>query len=155
MTLEIVEAIPEDPRLAPLIGELRSELDARYPEEIQFEHPTVKEAASFLLAIVDGVAVGCCAVQPLGDGGAELKRMYVVPGLRGQGLAGRLMTEAERLAVRLGFTRIRLETGVRQPEAIAVYERAGFTRIPNYPPYDQWDMSCCYAKALIPLSLLS
>jgi GNAT superfamily N-acetyltransferase len=74
--------------------------------------------------------------------------MYVVPGLRGRGLAGRLMTEAERLAVRLGFTRIRLETGVRQPEAIALYERAGFTPIPNYPPYDQWDMSRCYAKAL-------
>jgi GNAT superfamily N-acetyltransferase len=148
MTTEIVEVPPEDARLAPLIGALRAELDARYPEEIQFEHPTVREAARFLLATVDGVAVGCCAMQPLGDGGAELKRMYVVPGMRGRGLAGQLMTEAERLAVRLGFTRIRLETGVRQPEAIAVYERAGFTPIPNYPPYDQWDMSRCYAKPI-------
>jgi putative acetyltransferase len=108
----------------------------------------VRMAALFLLATVDGEPVGCCAVQPLDGGECELKRMYVVPGARGAGLGHRLMTEAEWLAVRLGFARIKLETGVRQPEAIAVYERAGFSRIPNYPPYDRWDMSRCYAKSL-------
>lgn len=148
MNVEIVEVDPADPRLTPLVAALRAELDARYPEEIDFEHPTVKEAARFLLATVDGAPVGCCAVQPLDAGESELKRMYVPPELRGRGIAGRLMTEAERLAVRLGRTRIKLETGVRQPEAIAVYERAGYHRIPNYPPYDRWQMSLCYAKPL-------
>jgi GNAT superfamily N-acetyltransferase len=148
MNLEIVEVDPGDGRVAPLVAALRAELDGRYPEEIAFAHPTVREAARFLLASVDGAAVGCCAVQPLADADSELKRMYVVPGLRGRGIAGRLMAEAERLAARLGRTRIKLETGVRQPEAIAVYERAGFHRIPTYPPYDGWDLSVCYAKPL-------
>ncbi|GLI01620.1 GNAT family N-acetyltransferase [Phytohabitans aurantiacus] len=146
--MDIIEVDPADGRLAPLVAALRAELDARYPEEIDFEHPTVKEAARFLLATVDGVAAGCCAVQPLDDGDSELKRMYVPPDMRGRGIAGMLMAEAERLAVRLGRTRIKLETGVRQPEAIAVYERAGFSRIPNYPPYDGWQTSLCYAKPL-------
>lgn len=148
MTVEIVEVDPTDPRLAPLVAALRAELDARYPEEIDFAHPTVREAARYLLATMDGTPVGCCAVQPLDGGESELKRMYVVPAARGRGVARRLMTEAERLAARLGATSMKLETGPRQPEAIAVYERAGFRRIPNYPPYDQWDLSVCYAKPL-------
>ncbi|MEV6970147.1 GNAT family N-acetyltransferase [Hamadaea sp. NPDC051192] len=147
-TVEIVETYAEDARVEPLVRELRAELDARYPEEIEFDHPQVKERARFLLALVDGQAAGCCALQALGDGDSELKRMYVRPGHRGLGLGRRLMGAVEDLAVANGLTSMRLETGPRQPEAIAVYERAGFVRIPNYPPYDQWELSLCYAKAL-------
>ncbi len=147
-TIEIAEVAPEDPRLAPLIAALRAELDARYPEEIDFEHPQVRQAARFLLVLAGGAAVGCCAVQPLDGGEAELKRMYVDPAWRGRGIARRLMPEAEKLAARTGARLFKLETGVRQPDAITVYERAGFTRIPNYPPYDRWDLSVCYAKPL-------
>ena len=148
--MHIVEVGPDDPRLAPLIGELRVELDARYPEEVDFDHPVVKREAYFLLAIRSGVPVACCAVQPLDGDECELKRMYVVPDVRGQGIAGRLMTRVEELAARLGAVRVKLETGQRQPEAIKVYERAGYAQIPNYPPYDGWDLSVCYAKALVP-----
>lgn len=148
--LTIIEVAPDDLRLNPLIAALRAELDARYPEEIQFEHPAVKEAARFLLVLVDDVSAGCCALQPLGVGEGELKRMYVDPRHRGQRIAHHLMAEVEALAARIGIRHVRLETGVRQPEAITVYERAGFTPIPNYPPYDQWDMSICYAKTLSP-----
>lgn len=149
-TMEIIEVPPTDPRLAPLVGAMRVELDALYPEEIDFAHPTVKEAARFLLVLAGGAAIGCCAVQPLDGGEAELKRMYVDPAWRGRGIARRLMPEAEALAVRVGARRFKLETGIRQPEAVAVYERAGFTRIPNYPPYDRWELSVCYAKPLLP-----
>lgn len=147
-TLEIIEVAPADPRLTPLVDALRADLDARYPEEIDFEHPQVKQVARFLLVLRGQEAIGCCAVQPLEGGEAELKRMYVEPAWRGRGVARRLLVEAERLAARVGAAQIKLETGVRQPEAIAVYERAGFTRIPNYPPYDQWDLSVCYTKSL-------
>lgn len=146
--MEIIEVSAEDDRLAPMIAALRAELDARYPEEISFEHPTVKRAARFLLVLDDGEPVGCCAVQPLEGGDSELKRMYVSPDQRGRGVGARLVAQAQRLAISAGLTRMRLETGLRQPEAIAVYEKAGFTPIPNYPPYDQWDMSRCYAKEL-------
>jgi GNAT superfamily N-acetyltransferase len=147
-TWEIIEVSPEDGRLVPLVEAMRAELDALYPEEIDFEHPVVEEAARFLLVLHKAQAIACCAVQPLEDGEAELKRMYVNPAWRGRGVARRLMPAAEGLAVRAGATRLKLETGVRQPAAIAVYERAGFTRIPNYPPYDRWEMSVCYAKEL-------
>jgi len=147
-TVEIVETDATDPRVELLVKELRAELDARYPEEIEFEHPKVRERARFLLALADGEAVGCCALQALDGGDSEVKRMYVRPGNRGLGVGRRLMTAVEELAVASGRTSMRLETGPRQPEAIAVYERAGFTRIPNYPPYDQWELSLCYSKNL-------
>jgi GNAT superfamily N-acetyltransferase len=149
-TVEIIEVPAEDSRLVPMVRAMRAELDALYPEEIDFEHPAVAEAARFLLVLHDAAAIACCAVQPLADGEAELKRMYVVPAWRGRGVTRSLMPAAEGLAVRTGATRFKLETGVRQPAAIAVYERAGFTRIPNYPPYDRWQNSVCYAKQLHP-----
>lgn len=139
---------PDDPRLVPLIAGLRAELDARYPDEIEFDHPLVKRQARFLLATASGVPVACCAVQPLDGGECELKRMYVVPAMRGKGIAGRLMARVDELAAALGASRVKLETGVRQPEAIRVYERAGYRPIPNYPPYHLWDLSRCYAKAV-------
>jgi putative acetyltransferase len=148
MNTEILEVPGDDPRLEPLVNAMRAELDTLYPEEIDFEHPTVREEALFLLVLQGEEAIACCAVQPLGHGEAELKRMYVVPARRGRGIAHRLMSAAEAVAARAGASRFKLETGVRQPDAIAVYERAGFTRIPNYPPYDRWQMSVCYAKRL-------
>ncbi|MEV4111527.1 GNAT family N-acetyltransferase [Nonomuraea sp. NPDC049695] len=82
------------------------------------------------------------------DGAAELKRMYVTAAARGRGVARRLLAEAERIATAHGHPEIRLETGVRQPEAIALYTRAGYTIIPNYPPYEHEPLSRCYAKLL-------
>jgi putative acetyltransferase len=146
--VHIDEVGPDDARLPALIAGLRAELDARYPEEISFDHPVVKQEARFLLAVQSGVPVACCAVQPLEDGECELKRMYVVPAMRGHGIARRLMDAVDELAGRLGASRVKLETGPRQPEAIRVYERAGYRPIPNYPPYHLWDLSLCYAKEL-------
>jgi putative acetyltransferase len=148
VTVHIDEVGPDDPRLRPLIAELRAELDALYPEDIEFDHPVVKQEARFLLATASGVPVACCAVQPLDGGDCELKRMYVVPAMRCKGIAGRLMDRVEELAAGLGASRVKLETGVRQPGAIRVYERAGYRPIPTYPPYHLWNMSRCYAKAL-------
>jgi putative acetyltransferase len=146
VTVTIEETGPDDARLTPLLTALRAELDALYPEDRVFPSPQVRTAADFLLAFVDGDVAGCCALQPLDDGWSEIKRMYVVPDHRGLGIAGMLMVAVERLAKVRGYTQIKLETGVRQPAAIAVYERAGFTPIPVYAPYDQWDRSVCLAK---------
>jgi GNAT superfamily N-acetyltransferase len=107
-------------------------------------HPAIH----FLLAELDGRPVGCCAIQPYPDGGAELKRMYVAPQARGRGIARRLLAEAEHAAAGLGHSAIRLETGVHQPEAIALYTGAGYTPIPNYPPYQHDPLTRCYAKVL-------
>jgi putative acetyltransferase len=74
-----------------------------------------------------GVALGCGAYQLEGDGSAELKSMFVVPQARGRGI-GRAVLDAIEQALRGRVTTLRLETGVRQPAAIRLYERAGFVR---------------------------
>jgi GNAT superfamily N-acetyltransferase len=74
--------------------------------------------------------------------------MYVVPDLRGQRIARRILLETLELTQRLGAERAKLETGIRQPEAIALYERLGFTPIPTYPPFHQLPTSRCYALDL-------
>ena len=146
VTVTVEVTTPDDTRVAALVVALRAELDELYPEPFPYAHPTVRSAAEFLVALVDGEVAGCCALQPLDDGWSELKRMYVVPSFRGRGIAQTLMVEVEVLARVRGYTAIKLETGVRQPEAIAVYERAGFTPIEAYPPYDKSTISICMAK---------
>jgi GNAT superfamily N-acetyltransferase len=85
-----------------------------------------------LLASVDGRAAGCVALRSLGDGSSEMKRMFVYPEFRGRGvgkaLAVRLIDEARSA----GYRTMRLDTSVRQLEAITLYERLGFTRIGPY-----------------------
>lgn len=141
---------PDDPRVRLLVRALDLDLDARCPEEPCCGGGRVEPGIRFLLAEADGIPVGCCAVQPFPhpDTAAELKRMYVAPEARGRDVAARLLAEAERLAAGLGHDAIRLETGVRQPEAIALYTRAGYRPIPNYPPYEALQLSVCYAKPL-------
>jgi GNAT superfamily N-acetyltransferase len=74
--------------------------------------------------------------------------MYVVPAFRGQGIARRLLTALEAESTALGISRLVLETGDRQPEALALYERAGFARIPAFGKYVDSPLSVCMAKQL-------
>ncbi|TMR92352.1 GNAT family N-acetyltransferase [Nonomuraea basaltis] len=146
--LTITTAASDDPRIRRLVRDLDADLAARYPDDTCDGGARVDPAIRFLLAELDGRPAGCCAIQPFPDGAAELKRMYVSPSARGRGVARRLLAEAERVAAAFGHAEIRLETGVHQPEAIALYTRAGYTPIPNYPPYHDKPLSRCYAKPL-------
>ncbi|MBT2546896.1 GNAT family N-acetyltransferase [Arthrobacter sp. ISL-65] len=140
----------QDPRIQGLVAELDADLNARYPEEQctggLHVHPDIR----FLLAEINGSPLGCCAIQQLPDGAAELKRMYVAPQARGRGIGALLLDQAEKAAAALGYTDIRLETAIHQPEAIALYTRAGYTPITNYPPYQDKHLSRCYTKHLNP-----
>lgn len=78
----------------------------------------------------------------------ELKRMFVTRPARRTGVATALLTAADRAAAELGAPRIVLQTGDRQPAAVRMYERAGYHRIPVFPPYDRLPFSICYAKAV-------
>ncbi|MGW2837757.1 GNAT family N-acetyltransferase [Streptomyces sp. NPDC001493] len=140
----------DDPRIRDLVRDLDADLAARYPDEPCTGGAHIHPGIRFLLAEADRRPVGCCAVQPFPapDTAAELKRMYVVPQARGRGIAARLLAEAERVAAALGHGEMRLETAVHQPEAIALYTRAGYAPIPNYPPYQHKTLSRCYAKPL-------
>ncbi|MEV6729592.1 MULTISPECIES: GNAT family N-acetyltransferase [unclassified Streptomyces] len=84
------------------------------------------------------------------DGDAELKRMYVVPEARGLGLARRILLELEADARAAGRTRMALETGDQQPEAIALYLSSGYTLSAKFGHYRHYDSSRCMTKPLLP-----
>lgn len=86
----------------------------------------------FLVLYRDEHAIACGGVKPLAPGTGEIKRMYVVPEERSRGHARRLLTALEELAAALGYTRVRLDTGIRQPHAHALYTSAGYREISDY-----------------------
>ncbi|MEU7341439.1 GNAT family N-acetyltransferase [Streptomyces sp. NPDC007074] len=82
------------------------------------------------------------------DGDAELKRMYVVPEARGLGLARRVLAALEEDARAAGRTRMVLETGAKQPEAVALYTSSGYEPCVKFGYYRFHDLSMCFAKPL-------
>jgi GNAT superfamily N-acetyltransferase len=93
----------------------------------------------------DREPVGHVALRRLGAD-LEIKRMYVSPRHRGTGVSVALLAAAEEAAARLGAARIILQTGDRQPDAVRLYEKSGYTRIPIYPPYETQTYSFCFQK---------
>ncbi|WP_406059099.1 GNAT family N-acetyltransferase [Streptomyces sp. NBC_01077] len=82
------------------------------------------------------------------NGDAELKRMYVIPEARGLGLARRILSALEADAREAGRTRMVLETGTAQPEAIALYTSSGYAPCPKFGHYRDYPNSRCFAKPL-------
>jgi GNAT superfamily N-acetyltransferase len=155
LPLAIQRADLRSPEAQSLILALNAELEDRYPEEgANFFRLDAEEVSTgrggFFIASIDGVPTGCGAVRRLEAGVAEIKRMYVARGARGRGLGRLILAELEAEARRLGMQRIVLETGPRQPEAIALYTRAGFAQIPLYGEYIDSNFSFCMAKELEP-----
>jgi putative acetyltransferase len=103
-----------------------------------------------ILAYFDEKPVGCGAFKILGDNVVEVKRMFTHPNARGKGVAKMVLQGLEDWAVEEGYQFARLETGTRQPEAIALYDNAGYARIPNYGQYEGIENSLCFEKKLTP-----
>lgn len=155
----VVEIRREDflsPLAERLILALNQELDDRYPEEganhFDLDAEEVAEGrGAFLIAYVDGIPVGCGAVRRIAPTVAEIKRMYVAPSARSRGVGRQILNELEAIARQLGAARLVLETGIRQPEARALYTRVGFTEIPIFGDYARTphpELSLCMAKDL-------
>ncbi|HSA52098.1 MAG TPA: GNAT family N-acetyltransferase [Yinghuangia sp.] len=120
-------------------------------DEADFDPPT----GLFLVGYEDGRALVCGGwrigtydLPGHGPGDVELKRMYVRPEGRGRGLARALLAELEAHAVAAGQRRMILETGTRQPEAIALYRSSGYTDVPGFGFYRGSPLSVCMAKLL-------
>ncbi len=77
-----------------------------------------------------------------------LKRMFVEPGARRQGVARKILEELEAIASQFGYRALRFETGLRQPEAISLYESAGYRRVHCYSRYVDNPLSVCFEKRL-------
>ncbi len=84
--------------------------------------------------------------QGILPGAMEVKRMYTLPEYRGKGIAAAVLNELEKWAAELGCGRCVLETGMKQPEAIRLYEKSGYSVIPNYGQYAGLENSVCFEK---------
>jgi GNAT superfamily N-acetyltransferase len=161
-----IDVEPYDgPAGAELVAEMRADIDERYadvddPPDMSPElvaHWAVRPAQMTppvgLFAVVrdGGRPVACGGVRALLDGDpgvAEIKRMYTRPEARRRGISRALLAWLEREAALLGYRRVHLDTGGRQPEAVALYESAGYARIAPYGQYASHPISLAYGKDL-------
>ena len=139
------------PDVLTLCAELDAELRQRYPGSSpngltanDLEDP----ATVFLVARLQSEVVGCGALRRLEPWLGEVKRMFVRPDFRGRGVARRVLEALEAAAQDAGIRTLRLETGERQPEAIRLYESAGYRPIPPFDEYAGHPLSRCFEKHL-------
>jgi GNAT superfamily N-acetyltransferase len=136
-----------------LVEALDAHLASRYSPEQRFG-PNLKPAqlapglGTFVVARLDGRAVGCGAVRLLDPTTVEVKRMYVEPEMRGQGVAKEVLAHLESAGRELGARRAVLETGIYQDEAIGLYRRAGYTEVACWGEYTTSPTSVCYEKTI-------
>jgi GNAT superfamily N-acetyltransferase len=140
----------DDPDFQALVVLLDRDLAIRDGDEHDFYHQfnkitMIKHA---IVAYMDDIAVGCGAFKEYESGTVEIKRMYTLPEYRGRKIAAEVLTELEHWAAELHYTSCILETGKKQPEAIRLYERSGYTLRPNYGQYAGVENSVCMKKEL-------
>ncbi len=148
--MKIAFETPDQPDVRSLIAELDAYQYSLYPPESVYALDLGALCQDSVLFAVarddDGAAMGCGAIVLAPDFG-EVKRMYVRPAARGQGLAGRLLRALEGEAAARGCPRFVLETGPLQPEALALYERLGYARCGPFGEYPDDPHSVFMQKA--------
>ncbi|MGH9016586.1 MAG: GNAT family N-acetyltransferase [Acidimicrobiales bacterium] len=150
----VLRAVPlDDPGARALEAILVAEMIARYggsgPGPIPVEHFAAPEGC-FVLAQRADTAVACGGFRHLRSAVAEIKRMYVAPDERGRGLGRRMLAELERRAAAAGYRQTWLETGLEQPEAMALYTAAGYRPMAPYGEFRYDARSRCYYRTLGP-----
>jgi len=142
---------PDTPDAQQLIAELEAHLDPLYPKTSRHGYSVeklLKSGVAFFVIRQAGQPAGCGGVQVFGADYAEVKRMYVRPRFRGQGLAKQMLDHLAAHARRAGVTVLRLETGIHQAEAIGLYEGYGFERIAPFGEYQPDPNSIFFEKRL-------
>ncbi|HXI51561.1 MAG TPA: GNAT family N-acetyltransferase [Candidatus Saccharimonadales bacterium] len=151
MPAAVTEERPDSPDATSLIAELDVHLESLYPLESRHGYSVAKLLAQgvvFFLIRDGGTAVGCGGIQVVGTEYGELKRMYVRPQFRGRGFGRLMLNHLVDYARSQQLALLRLETGIHQKAAIALYEGMGFKRIPPFADYTDDPLSRCYEKRI-------
>ena len=109
---------------------------------------TINKIKYAVVAYENDKPIGCGAIKEYDKDTVEVKRMYTMPGNRGKGIATTILMELEKWATELSFGKCILETGKRQTEAVALYKKNGYKRIPNYGQYAGIENSLCFEKEM-------
>lgn len=134
-----------------LVNALDKDLSIRDGDEHSFyaQFNKIDMIGHAIVAYDGSEPVGCGAVKEYSADTMEVKRMYVPPARRGQGIASIILTELENWCREMNYTRCLLETGKKQPEAIALYTKNNYRLIPNFGQYINVENSVCFEKLLI------
>lgn len=133
-----------------LVIELDKELKIRDEDDHTFyaQYNKSDDIKYVLVAYDQELPIACGAIKEYDQGTMEIKRMFVRPNYRNQGLASLILKSLELWCQELHYTQCILETGINQPEAIRLYEKNNYTKIPNYGPYINVENSLCFLKVL-------
>ena len=153
MTIEVTPVRLDEPDALKLVELVQGEYVVRYggrdeaPVDVaEFLPPE----GLFLLARLDGAAAGCGGWRNLGDGRAEIKRMFTAAEHRNRGVARAVLAELEHTAAAAGIEELVLETGTVQPEAIALYESTGYQPVDGFGYYAGRPLSRSFGKRVAP-----
>lgn len=133
---------------------LVAQLDAHFSplngdkDDFYMQFNTIDALKHVILAYQDGKLIGCGAIKAFSDTAMEVKRMFVVPELRGQGIASSILNHLENWVVALGYSETVLETLKSGVKVVAMYTKNGYEVIPNYGQYKSIDTSICLQKRI-------
>ncbi len=151
MTTVITAERPDTADGILLISELEAQLEPLYPRTSRHGYSVeklMKQGVAFFVTRRDGVLAGCGGIELFGTEYGEIKRMYVRPQFRGLGLAKLMLDHLATYARERNVHLLRLETGIHQKEAIALYERMGFQRVPPFGMYKEDPLSRFFEKRI-------
>jgi len=148
--LTLIRTNSDNTDFRKLVNLLDKDLAVRDGDEHDFyaQFNKIDAIKEVVIAYQNEFPVACGAIKPFSENAAEIKRMFVHPDHRKQGIAIKILTELENWAVELGFKECVLETGKKQPEAIALYQKVGYKITSNYGQYIGMDNSVCMTKPL-------
>ncbi len=148
--MKLLKTTAKNPDFIDLVRQLDAYLAVQDGEEHGFydQYNQLDDIKYVLLAYENESVVGCGAIKQFSENRMEVKRMFVLPNQRGKGIATKLLLGLENWAKDLGFTFCILETGKRQPEAIALYKKNKYQISENYGQYKGIENSVCFEKQL-------
>ena len=146
--IKIIRTDADNPDFIELVKELDTELALLDGREHAFynQFNKIDQIKFAVVACENNQPVGCGAIREYDPDTMEIKRMYTSPACRGKGIATKVLTELERWAAERAFKKCLLETGKKQPEAIALYKKNGYHLVPNYGQYAGMENSVCFEK---------
>jgi GNAT superfamily N-acetyltransferase len=153
--IEIRPARYDEPVARAIVADALADLSVRYGSPNGDDTPVdpaefVPSRGQFLIAYVDGVPAGCGGWRTSAEDpdAAEIKRMYTAPAFRGRGVASAMLRALEDSARTAGRKRMILETGSKQPEAVALYQKLGYERIANFGYYREYAGCLSFGRPL-------
>lgn len=133
-----------------LVKYLDADLAIRDGEDHPFyaQYNKIDKIKYVIVAYENDKPVSCGAIKEYAPNIMEVKRMYTLPESRGKGIASKVLIELEKWATELSYEKCILETGQKQPEAIALYKKNGYGIIKNYGQYAEMENSVCFEKKI-------